>query len=430
MPDPIGRTEIEAMVLADRVHRSVFTDPAVFDLEMTRIFGKTWVYVAHESEIPETGYYKSTHIGRQPVIVVRGKDGQVRVLVNACRHRGTTVCQQACGKTKLFLCAYHGWSYDIDGNLAGVPWRDGQSKDFDLADWGLIQVPRVDTYRGFIFASFDKGVVPLEDHLGNARPFIDYVVDLSPVGKIELTSGVFKYSFGGNWKQQVENSVDGYHPAVTHRSFFQVLGRRIDKGAGAVLEQFGYDGAASSQSGYLGNGHAILDLRHVDRSQMMGVGIDPAIEAAFRKSVIDRLGVEKGREILSFRGGDGFNLLVYPNLILINVQVRVVRPISHDRTEVDAYPALLKGAPAEVNTMRLRSHEDFYGPAGFGAPDDLEMFERQWEGMKATPMEWLLYERGIDREVHEDGKVFGQFTDEVPQRGIWRRWKEFMLAEG
>jgi benzoate/toluate 1,2-dioxygenase alpha subunit len=121
---------------------------------------------------------------------------------------------------------------------------------------------------------------------------------------------------------------------------------------------------------------------------------------------------------------------VYPNLVLINVQVRVVFPVAPGRTEVHAYPALLKGAPDAINAARIRAHEDFYGPASMGAPDDIEMFARQWDGLQASSLEWLLYERGLDNERAEGEQRVGQFTDEVAQRGMWAHWKQLMQEGG
>ena len=183
-------------------------------------------------------------------------------------------------------------------------------------------------------------------------------------GEIELCPSPNKYVYGGNWKQQIENAVDGYHPAVTHASFFRILQDRVADDPASIMSRFGYDAASPSTARYLGNGHALLDLRHVDRSKMLGAGVPPpppppAEEEVFGARLRERVGEERANFILSFRGGDGFNLLVYPNLILINVQIRVVLPTSYDQTEVVAYPTLLRGAPESVNAARIRGMKTF-----------------------------------------------------------------------
>jgi phenylpropionate dioxygenase-like ring-hydroxylating dioxygenase large terminal subunit len=418
------------LVLHDRVHRAAFTDPGIFQLELQRIFYKLWVYVGHESEIAEPGSYKTTRIGTQPVILTRTNKGELCVMLNACRHRATTVCQAERGKARHFVCAYHGWTYDLEGKLISVPWRQNQSCNFNESELGLVRLPRVESYRGFVFASFDAQVEPLTDYLGGVRPFLDYFVDLAPEGEIQLAPAPNKYEYSGNWKQQIENAMDGYHPAITHASFFKLVQERLgDQGSGA-MKRFGYDASSPTECRYLGKGHALLDMRKVDRSQMLGAGVSQEAENEFRARLRARLGEERARELLGFRGGDGFNLLVYPNLVLINVQVRVVFPVAPGRTEVHAYPALLKGAPDAINAARIRAHEDFYGPASMGAPDDIEMFARQWDGLQASSLEWLLYERGLDNERAEGEQRVGQFTDEVAQRGMWAHWKQLMQEGG
>src|SRR5205823_1230154 len=155
-------------------------DQDVFESEMRLIFGGTWVYVGHESEIAEAGDYKTTTIGLQPVIVSRGDDGEVRVLMNRCRHRGTTVCQEPRGNARFFRCAYHGWTYGNDGRLTGQPFPGGYPKDFPRERFGLLRAPRVATYRGFIWASLISDGPSLEEHLGPVTSFLDEFCDVSP----------------------------------------------------------------------------------------------------------------------------------------------------------------------------------------------------------------------------------------------------------
>ena len=119
---------------------------------------------------------------------------------------------------------------------------------------------------------------------------------------------------------------------------------------------------------------------------------------------------------------------MFPNLVFINVQLRVFQPVRFDRTDIQVYPTLLQGAAPEINMARLRAHEDFYGSAGFGMPDDFELLERQWAGIQANSLDWLLLERGIERERAEADARVGQLMDETNLRGIWRHWKKLMQA--
>src|SRR5215472_12866759 len=145
--------EIDKLIEPGRVHRSVYTDPELFELEMERIFGRAWLFVGHESQVPHAGDYITTELGRQPVIMVRHRDGSINVLLNRSTHRGAKVVNERKGNAARLTCCYHGWSFDTDGRLAAVPVPEGCAADFDQAAFGLAHAPRVGAYRGFVFAS-------------------------------------------------------------------------------------------------------------------------------------------------------------------------------------------------------------------------------------------------------------------------------------
>ena len=417
---------IDALVREDRVHRRLFTDPAIFELEMERIFRGTWVYVCHEAEIPRPGDFRRARVVAYHDHRVAANAGDLTALVNACRHRGVTVCQPERGHARHFMCAYHGWTYDLRGKLAAVPFQEGQRGSFRREDFGLIRLPRVESFAGFVFASFNAAVPPLAEHLGGAAPYLEAFVELSPSGRLQMDAGVHKYRYGGNWKSQAENSVDGYHAMAAHGSFMaEVLKNRLGRDVTAMV-----DGRSPTQSRALRGDHGLLDFRMVNRTQILGVKEEdlPAHEQRYRTQLRERVGAERFDELMYFNGGDSYNLLVYPNLFIIGVQVRTIQPLRHDLTEVYSAPTLLEGAPEEINTARLRSHEDFYGPASFGAPDDMEMFVRQNEGLQASSLDWLLYDRGLDRLEQVEGTPASQLTDETAHRALWAHYRRLMLA--
>lgn len=369
------------------VHSSIYTDPEVFDIELQKIFEETWVYVGHESEVANPGDYKTTYIGKHPVILSHGSDdGKYYVMYNRCRHRAASVCQDECGNSNFFRCAYHGWTYKNDGNLVGMPYQDGYGDEFEKDKMGLNHVAKVDNYRGFIFASITEHVPSLEDHLGNARKYIDYIADLEPNG-VELTAGAHKYRYHANWKFQVENTIDPYHLGFVHKSFFDILKNRTGEGTNFAKVH------KEEKVSDLGNGHSLYEL-----AGDLNIGALP------------------------------FNLIIFPNLSFVGSQVRVIRPISVDETEVFLYPMLLKDAAEEENALRLRVHEGFYGPAGFGSPDDFEIaFDRVREGLNAGNDEWLIISRGLNREVEEEnGILSSNSSDEVSARAIYKQWKVLM----
>ncbi len=407
-------------LVSDRgVHRLAYVDPDVFEMEMAAIFGRTWIYVGHESEVAEPGSFKTSWIGRQPVILTRDLDGGAHVLFNRCSHRAATICQERCGTVSKLRCAYHGWTFRLDGSLIGATFGDGYAEeDFDPADHPLGRPARTDSYRGFVFASLAAEGPPLVEHLGNAAEFIDLFCDLAPTGSIEVGAGRHQYGYDGNWKLQCENGVDGYHPNFVHQAFLEGAGRN-----GGAMRLF--HGASPARAADLGNGHALLDSRPTLGD--LHVRSFAATEEGRHhlELLVDRLGEQRAREVARTNGGQGFNLLVFPNLLIIQYQLRVVHPRQVGKTEIDLYPTLLGGADERTNTQRLRAHEGFYGPAGGGAPGDLEMFRRVSEGLRVESMEWLPMVRGLRRtEKGPNGELIGHVTDEHPQRGFWGRWRQ------
>jgi phenylpropionate dioxygenase-like ring-hydroxylating dioxygenase large terminal subunit len=385
------------------VSSRLYTDPAIFDLEMEKIFHKTWVYVGHESELPDGGDYKATFIGKHPVIVARSSDDQqVRVFFNRCRHRGATVCQMEYGNSNYFRCAYHGWVYNNGGGLVGVPFEEGYGEGFDKNKLGLVQVPRVGTFAGFIWASLAADGPSLEEHLGNAMPYIEKFSKQGTEG-IQVNIGAQKFGYNGNWKMQMENTVDGYHASFVHASYFEIIGRRIGR-------KLSFGPREGMHVIDLGNGHAVLD-------------IEPG-------------GIEA--PVVSARGtntGPGYNMTVFPNVAFLFSQIRHIRPVAYNRTEVTLFPLRFKGVSDEENTSRLREHESFYGPASFAAPDDWEMFLRCQTGFEAdadiNDAEWIRLYRGLHQET-TDPKTGAKATtqlDEASQRALHRQWKKMMLAD-
>ena len=202
------------LVQADRVHHSVYSDPGIFDLEMTRLFGRAWLLLGHESQIPQPGDYLSTRMGREPVIMARHADGSVQVLINRCTHRGALLVHEDTGNVKNFVCPYHGWVFSTDGALRNVPMPQGYGEHSrqTLDGLGLARVARVQSYRGFVFASLAPDGPGLLESLGPIVSSFDDLVDRAPDGEVEIAGGVFKHAYHGNWKLVLENHLDGVHP--------------------------------------------------------------------------------------------------------------------------------------------------------------------------------------------------------------------------
>ena len=357
------KIDYRILIKRDRIHTSLYTDPDILTDEFDRIFHRGWVYVGHAGEIPHSGDFRLKKIGRQPIIMARDENGQVRLLFNRCRHRGSTVCQLEAGNAKTFRCAYHGWTYRNNGELAGVPYQEGYGGSLRKEEFGLVPVPRMELYRGFIFGSLSPAGITLDDHLGDpAKEQIDLFVDLSPENEIQVRAGVHKFDYAANWKFQLENAMDGYHPNFTHQTFLDM----IQEQTGVRPDVF--NGNSAGESRDLGNGHVMLDYRRYNREYAERIrSVLPTTPAddAYRARMISRYGAARTAEILN---AGGTHALIFPNLILIGVQIRVPQPVTVDHTEVTLYPTTLKGVSAELNSVRLRGHEAFFGPAGMGQP--------------------------------------------------------------
>ncbi len=409
-----------------RVHTSAYTDERIFQEEMSKVFAKTWIYVGHESEIPDPGDFKTSHIGLQPVIVSRAETGEVHVMVNRCVHRGAVVCRESKGNAKEFNCPYHGWVYSNDGKLIAVSERrepGGYSDKFQQPE-GLFKLPRVQSYRGFIFASFNADVVELETYLGRAKDVIDRKLNLSPSGEIVVRSKPFVVRYQGNWKFQAENIVDAYHFLHTHKGFVNLQAK-----FGDTTGDFGVHKGGSVKEmrkvRFLGAtwncayGHGILENASKDPdSYLQGDFAD------YYKSVME----QHGEEAFAWLVGKGA-ASIFPSLGLIHHQIRTWRPIAPDITEVTIYPYELKDAPEAFNEGMLRSQERFYGPAGHGAADDVDIFARNQQGLSANAVDWLILERGLDTDEVIGGDVRGLPASEAPQRALWREWTRLMCGE-
>jgi benzoate/toluate 1,2-dioxygenase alpha subunit len=407
----------DALVQEDRVHHQLYTDPAIFQLEMRRIFARTWVYLAHDSEIACPGDYVTRFIGLQPVIVTRDPDGRVHALLNRCRHRGALVCREPRGNASYFRCMYHGWAYNNEGRLVGVPLRHRYPAAFDVDGLALVAVPRVERYRGLIFACLDPAVEPLEEFLGLAKHHVDVMLDFADDGEIDVRCGCTKHEYRGNWKFQAENGVDGYHAKTVHESLGLIDRWRGGRSADETTRLRKPQRETGWCEGFP-RGHSLM-------ARPAEPGAVEQLQARFPDWTA-RLAARHPLEQMLVK----HNLFIFPNLYVRIDHLRVIQPRAVDRTEVLMYPYRLRGAPEAVNLQRLRGQEDFHGSAGFGTVDDMAAFETVQEGLQAEGVDWLYLARGLEDEiVRPDGvRLNMHASDELPMRALYRAWKQLMAA--
>lgn len=408
-----------------RVHRSIYTDPGIFEEEMIKIFGASWVFLAHEAEIPRPDDFKTTTMGRRPVIVTRTNDGDIHALLNRCTHRGSLVCVEPEGNAKRFQCPYHNWTFANDGALLAVTFPEGFGPNFDQRANGLGRLPRVESYRGFIFGSLNPGVEPLVEWLGQARPILDWAIDKELVGPRghRVAKGTH-YTFRANWKHQNDNNCDPYHVPFLHASAARMNFERHGKGKG--LDHVKGD-VSRMYVQYLGNGHKLFDQRPDMGPSWPRTRPIPGKES-HAAAILEKLGPERGAMYLELVGRAGINLIIYPNLFVLgHGSFAVYEPVAVDRTNTRYYTMLINDAPEEFNTLRLRFAEDFNNIA---TRDDNEAMERVQEALTTIPeMEWLDFSRGLGTEresVDDNGVITGNVMDDTGVRGSYHWWRELM----
>jgi len=411
--------DYQRLIEADRVHGSLYTDPRVFADELECIWYRTWVYVGHESEVPQPGDYVVKNIGPQSVIMTRHRDGTVHLLLNRCSHRANQICEAARGNSRALRCQYHGWTFATDGTLLGYPFRQGYAGDEAKAALGLGRVARTGSYRGFVFGSFAAEGPTLAEHLGAAAGVLDRLTRLSPEGDVRITAGWLRHKVEANWKLLVENETDGYHPQFVHASIFEVG----QSGVGALYSE---KSAATARD--LGDGHTEHDLRPQFRALNVPLGWFGTTEErlpAYARTMRELHGDTVARQILV----DGSpHVMIFPNLFVAEIQMFVIQPLAVDQTVQHVTPLQFAGAP-DLNRRLLHQVSGSVGPAGLLLADDSEMYERNQRGVQSLAPEWLALRRGLHREhVDDEGHLAGAATDETTQRGIWRHIKELMTA--
>jgi len=390
---------------------------------MRRIFEGWWVYVGHASEIAEPGDYKTTFLGRQPVIVSRDREGAVHVLLNVCRHRGNAVCREDYGNSMAFRCPYHGWTYANDGRLIGVTGRARYPEGFADGIEGLVPAARVGVYRGLIFASLSDDVPSFEEYLDPVRPYIDLWCDVALAGELRLAHP-FPHTYEGNWKMQMENSSDGYHTRFTHESAMKAgswdPARPGDepKPAGDNSDLWAGPDPAGSCTRDLGGGHATIDRDAGLAAVFWGRAGRFRNAESYLPRLVERRGEERAAEIMR-----GRHILVFPNLYLFNHMLRRVEPAAVDRTAVYNHYTIVPEAEDAMNLVNARGVANRLGGSGTFNTDDLEMFLGVQTGSSARRVEWMHLSRGLGDQLEVDGQVIGGPSDEVPQRAFWKQWR-------
>jgi len=346
-----------------RVPFRLYQDADIYAAERAKLFqGPTWNFLALECEIPEPGDFKTTFVGDVPVIVVRDRDGRINAMENRCAHRGAELCLDARGNRRRFACVYHGWTYDLAGNLKGVAFQHGiqgaggMGPDFRLEDHGLRKL-RVGCFAGLVFASFADRLAPIEAYLG---PEIAARVRRVLPRPIRVL-GRHVQVLHNNWKLYVENVKDPYHASILHTFFTTFRINRLTQEGGILVDPTG--------------GH------HVSYSKIATGGPELAHEAAYEAEDLRAdaagfgladPGLLRGRDEF----GDGISLqilTIFPAFVLQQIQnslvARQIVPRGVDRTEVVWTHYGFADDDDAMVALRARQ-SNLVGPAGYISMED------------------------------------------------------------
>jgi 3-phenylpropionate/trans-cinnamate dioxygenase alpha subunit len=404
------------------INRKIFVDRDIYEGELENIFAKCWLYLGHESQVPNPGDYVTTYMGEDPILVTRDPAGRIRAFLNSCRHRGMRICRADSGNAKAFTCTYHGWVYDSAGTLIGVPRQEsGYHGELDTNEWRLHEVAKLEVHLGMVWATWDSDAVPLRTYLAGMDTYLDMVVDRMD-GGLECIGGVQKWTIDANWKLAADNFVgDMYHVPVTHRST-NAIGLRKPWGDG------GYQINP-------GNGHGI-------GGEFGGLAEGSEVETAYTPFV------KAMRRRLAEANSDVVNKIVpighgtiFPNFSFLDTlrfrTFRVWHPRGPGKMEIAAWCMVDKALPEALKAEVREQYIFSFGPSGIFEQEDGE----NWSQCTAATQGWIgrnlefNYQLGLNHE-HSVADALGTglpgtmggIWSEINQRGFYKRWAELMAG--
>jgi phenylpropionate dioxygenase-like ring-hydroxylating dioxygenase large terminal subunit len=414
----------------------IFNDADVHAQELSRVFGRAWVYVGHESEISEPGDYVLRYIGEEPFVFVQSDDSKVRLLFDACRHRGTQVCRAEKGNASHFRCPYHGWTYKNTGELVGMPAARATADGLDRKAWGLIEAPRLERFHGLYFACLDDSAPPLSDYLGGMAYYLEMLFEL--IDDLDVVAEPHRWVIDGNWKLGAENFIgDDYHAVFLHRSMFEI---------GAIKRPPSENIIGHHIS--TGNGHGLSIGVGPDPSEGAFWGFPKEVSAAFRPDLLDA----EGQSDLArrCRGGGGN---VFPNMSFMAfkatgspqdldptafVNLRLWQPHGPAAFELWSWVLAPKSAPREFREASYRACMSTFSTSGVFEQDDTvpwRTITRTAGGSFARTIGLSFnYQMGStvgtaerERDWPGPGWASSHVYEETVQKAFYRRWLDFML---
>lgn len=410
------------------VSRRIFHDPELYEWEQSRIFGRCWLFLAHEEQLLNPGDYITCRMGETPVIVARDLAGKIHALINSCRHRGNPVTRNDCGNARTFTCPYHGWCYDLQGkrveagSLVGLPGADSYYYgQLDFSQWGLVPVAQVDTYRGLIFGNLDASAPSLEEYLGDFRWFLDLVFDRGDLG---VVPGVVRWQMRCNWKFAADNAAgDNSHAQIAHRSAFMTFEKLLEAPRRAVgMREPGF--TVLTEFGHGAN----CKLLPPGAENQPFKNIDPAFERwRTNPEALARQGPFR-TNIQRYNGN------VFPNLFMIDRLLMLRNPLGPGMTEIRAIALYDKNSPPDVAERERRRSFQKFGPSGFLEQEDGENWDQATFGTRIAELQDrdLNYAMAVGQGTFvDDGQSpprIESMINEHAQLWFYRFWADAMAA--
>ncbi|MER8162575.1 aromatic ring-hydroxylating dioxygenase subunit alpha [Streptomyces sp. NPDC094472] len=399
---------------------AAFHDEDVYKAELEKVFAKCWLFLGHETQLRSPGDYISTRMGEDEVVVTRNSSGKIRAFLNSCRHRGPKLCRADQGNSQALRCPYHGWTYDLDGNLIGVPrLQTAYHGELDRTSIKLIEVAKLGIVHGLIFATWDPHAPSLHEYLGDFMPYLDLMLGRSENG-FEAIGGVHKWQIETNWKIPAENfSGDQYHLSSTHASSVEVGLRNRVTEYGHTIHVDGGHGFTREKGG-----------------AQQGTEAVTAYTAHLRK-VQERIGQDKPELVEFVPVGVGS---IFPNLSFMDsmrfLTLRQWQPVGPHRIDVNSWCLVDSSLPDDLKDAAMRQYILSFGPSGMFEQDDGEIWTSISEATRGVVAQRYSfnYTMGLGHEVSVKERtgatlpgVMGEaFITEANQRSFYRYWRQLM----
>ena len=432
------------------ISREIFVSTDIYQQELERVFARTWLFIGHESQVPNPNDFFISRMGEESVILTRDRQGEIHVLLNTCMHRGMKVCRYDEGNTPVFSCPYHGWSYSTDGNLVSVPgeligvpqFATAYHGELKKEEWGLISVPKMANYHGSIWACWDKDAPDFIDYLSGMDSYLAPTFESKDgePGGLEAVGGVQKWLMPCNWKFAAENFIGDVYHVISHRSTelnHGVLAQFFKSRPGGTFPPPPREQVYVSFPG----GHGVVgsppELWKTDQPYSSGSygGREPIVEDYLRRADETRLKRIGGRGATAAGGSISTIMPNMSTLGVFNLTIAVWHPVGPQMAEVWRWDFVDKKAPSEVKAWWRDNLLTWSGPTGMVEEDDMENWNYATEASSGINARRRPYNYGMGQRHEEKNDALPgapltfEGITEQNQRGFYRRWAELMDAE-